>query len=81
MERQLMQFTSKGVVFTDPKSAAGKRTVVVPDLIVEDLRVHVKDFTQDGDKGLISAGPDDGPLRSTSFSRRVWAQALRYAAF
>ncbi|MEV0756687.1 site-specific integrase [Streptosporangium sp. NPDC050280] len=76
VERQLMQLTGKGLVFTEPKSAAGKRTVVIPDLIIEDLRAHVKDFTQDGDKGLIFAGPDDGPLRNTNFNRRVWAQAL-----
>ncbi|MEU4407709.1 hypothetical protein AB0F88_24590 [Streptosporangium sp. NPDC023963] len=55
MERQLMQLTGKGIAFTEPKSAAGKRTVVIPDLIIEDLRAHVKDFTQDGDKGLIFA--------------------------
>ncbi|WP_165781060.1 hypothetical protein [Streptosporangium minutum] len=36
----------------------------------------MKDFTQDGDEGLIFAGPDDGPLRNTNFNRRVWSQAL-----
>ncbi|MEV4183027.1 tyrosine-type recombinase/integrase [Streptosporangium canum] len=71
-----IQLTGKGRVFTEPRSAAGKRTVVVPELIIEDLRAHVKDFTQDGDKGLVFAGPDDGPLRNTNFNRRVWAQAL-----
>ncbi|WP_189244145.1 tyrosine-type recombinase/integrase [Planobispora rosea] len=65
------------LVFTEPKSAAGRRTVVIPELIIEDLREHVKDFTQDGDKGLIFAGPDDGPLRNTNFNRRVWIQALQ----
>ncbi|WP_440069771.1 site-specific integrase [Streptosporangium sp. OZ121] len=79
MERQLMQLTGKGIVFTEPKSAAGKRTVVIPGLIIEDLRAHVKASTQDGDKGLIFAGPDDGPLRNTDFNRRVWAQALKDA--
>ncbi|MFC6577675.1 tyrosine-type recombinase/integrase [Planomonospora parontospora] len=77
VERQLMQITGKGLVFTEPKSAAGRRTVVIPELIIEDLREHVKDFTQDGDKGLIFAGPDDGPLRNTNFNRRVWTQALQ----
>ncbi|MEU4407714.1 hypothetical protein AB0F88_24615 [Streptosporangium sp. NPDC023963] len=46
-----MQLTGKGLVFTEPKPAAGKRTVVIPGLIIGDLRAHVKDFTQDGDKG------------------------------
>ncbi|GAA0837431.1 tyrosine-type recombinase/integrase [Streptosporangium amethystogenes subsp. fukuiense] len=52
---------------------------MIPELIIEDLRAHVKNFTQDGDKGLIFAGPDDGPLRNTNFNRRVWAQALKDA--
>ncbi|WP_189250786.1 site-specific integrase [Streptosporangium pseudovulgare] len=77
VERQLMQITGKGLVFTEPKSAAGKRTVVIPELIVKDLREHVKYFAQDGEKGLIFAGPDDGPLRNTNFNRRVWPQVLQ----
>ncbi|MFB9676793.1 tyrosine-type recombinase/integrase [Streptosporangium vulgare] len=76
MERQLMQLTGEGPVFTEPRSAAGKRTAVIPELIIDDLRAHVKDFTQDNDNGLIFAGPDDGPLRNTDFNRRVWAQTL-----
>lgn len=79
VERQLMQITGKGLVFADLKSSAGRRTVVIPELIIEDLRAHVRDFTQDGDKGLVFAGPDDGPLRNTNFNRRVWARALQDA--
>ncbi|MFC6560245.1 tyrosine-type recombinase/integrase [Nonomuraea cavernae] len=79
IERQLIQITGKGLIFTEPKSAAGKRTVVIPDLILDELRAHVKDFTQDGDEGLVFAGPDDGPLRNTNFNRRVWAKALQEA--
>ncbi|MGW4425823.1 site-specific integrase [Streptosporangium sp. NPDC004631] len=79
VERQLMQITGKGLVFADLKSNAGKRTVVIPELIIEDLRAHVRDFTQVGDKGLVFAGPDDGALRNTNFNRRVWARALQEA--
>ncbi|MBE1589051.1 hypothetical protein ACFPOI_56660 [Nonomuraea angiospora] len=32
IERQLIQITGKGLVFTEPKSHAGRRTVVIPDL-------------------------------------------------
>ncbi|GHH65410.1 hypothetical protein GCM10017673_09430 [Streptosporangium violaceochromogenes] len=67
-----MQLTGRGLVFADLKSSAGKRTMVVPELIIEDLRAHMRDFTQDGDKGLVFAGPDDGALRNTNFNRRVW---------
>ncbi|MCW2880024.1 MAG: site-specific integrase, partial [Sphaerisporangium sp.] len=76
VERQLIRITGKGLVFTDPKSAAGKRTVVIPGLITKDLEDHLKDFAQEGDDGLIFAGPDDGPIWNSNFNRRFWGQAL-----
>ncbi|MGV9302748.1 site-specific integrase [Nonomuraea sp. NPDC003727] len=69
VERQLIQITGKGLVFTDPKSAAGKRTVVIPELIL-------KDFAQEGDEGLVFVGPDDAPICNSNFNRRVWPTAL-----
>ncbi|WP_203994519.1 tyrosine-type recombinase/integrase [Sphaerisporangium rufum] len=79
VERQLIRVTGKGLVFTEPKSAAGKRTVVIPELIVKDLEEHVRYFAQDGDDGLIFAGPDDGPLWNSNFNRRFWGRALAAA--
>ncbi|GGS80021.1 hypothetical protein GCM10010176_024280 [Nonomuraea spiralis] len=79
VERQLIQITGKGLTFTDPKSAAGKRTVAIPDLIIDELKAHVEDFAIDGDDGLIFVGPDNGPLRNTNFNRRVWTKALQDA--
>ncbi|MGW0811457.1 tyrosine-type recombinase/integrase [Nonomuraea sp. NPDC002799] len=76
----MIQITGKGLIFTPPKSAAGKGTVVIPDLIIDKLRAHVRDFTQDGEEGLVFAGPDNGPLRNTNFNRRVWAKTLRDAS-
>ncbi|GAA2674348.1 tyrosine-type recombinase/integrase [Nonomuraea recticatena] len=79
VERQLIQITGKGLVFTDPKSEAGKRTVVIPELIIDELRAHLKDFTQEGDEGLVFVGPDEGPIRNSNFNRRVWPKALEDA--
>ncbi|SEN21289.1 tyrosine-type recombinase/integrase [Nonomuraea pusilla] len=79
VERQLIQLTGKGLVFTDPKSAAGRRTVAIPDLIIDELKAHMKDFAIDGDEGLVFVGSDNGPLRNTNFNRRVWAKALHDA--
>lgn len=58
---------------------AGKRTVAIPELILDELKEHVKVFAQDGDEGLLFVGPDDGPLRNTNFNRRVWAKVLQVA--
>lgn len=79
VERQLIPITGQGLVFAAPKSLAGRRTVVIPDLILDDLREHIKDFAQNGDDGLIFAGPDDGPFRNSNFNRRIWPHALRKA--
>ncbi|WP_245966698.1 tyrosine-type recombinase/integrase [Sphaerisporangium album] len=79
VERQLIRITGKGLVFTEPKSAAGKRTVVIPPLIIADVEAHLKDFAQEGDEGLIFAGPDDGPLWNSNFNRRFWGKALAKA--
>ncbi|MEV4181303.1 site-specific integrase [Streptosporangium canum] len=50
VERQLIQLTGKGPVFTEPKSAAGKRTVVVPEhrqsLVVPGSHVLILDLPQ-----------------------------------
>jgi integrase len=53
--------------------------VVPPDLILDDLRQHIKDFAQDGEEGLIFVGPDNGPLRNGNFNRRVCPHALEKA--
>lgn len=79
VERQLIRIPGQGLVFTPPKSAAGKRTIVIPELIVKDLRAHLRDFAQDGDDGLLFVGPDDGPLWNSNFNRRFWAKALTKA--
>lgn len=76
IDRQLIQITGQGLIFAPPKSKAGRRTVVIPDLIIDELREHVRKFALDGDEGLIFVGPDNGPLRNTNFNRRTWAKAL-----
>ncbi|MFC7584596.1 hypothetical protein ACFQYP_13275 [Nonomuraea antimicrobica] len=45
IKRQLIQATGQGLVFTEPKSEADKRTVAIPGLILDDIRDHLKDFT------------------------------------
>jgi integrase len=79
VERQLIRIPGQGLVFTPPKSAAGKRTVVIPKLIIKDLRDHLRDFAQDGDEGLLFVGPDDGPLWNSNFNHRFWSKALAKA--
>lgn len=61
-----------------PKSEAGRRTVVLPDLIIPDLRKHLDEYAQPGPNGFVFVGVRGGRLRRSNFSK-TWAQALKKA--
>lgn len=58
-----------------PKSEASRRKVAIPDLIVPDLRRHLKEFSASGPDGFVFVGVKGGQLRRSNFSK-PWAQAL-----
>jgi Phage integrase family len=62
-----------------PKSAAGRRTVQLPPLIVPSLRNHLDRYAQPGDDGLVFVSPRGARLRRSNFRRRVWLPALTKA--
>jgi integrase len=62
-----------------PKTAAGRRTVQLPLLIVPILRDHLDRYAQPGDDGLIFVSPRGTRLRRSNFRRRVWLPALTKA--
>jgi integrase len=63
-----------------PKSAAGRRTVHLPPLVMPSLRVHLDRYAQPGDDGLVFVGPHGAQLRRSNFRRRIWLPALSAAA-
>ncbi len=77
--RQLAESPGGGFTFGPPKSAAGLRTVVFPDLIVPDLSWHLARFTGPHDDSLLFTSPVGSPLRHSNFRRRVWLPALAEA--
>jgi integrase len=79
VNRQLTETLGGGSTFGPPKSEAGLRLVSFPDVIVADLRWHLKCFAQDGDDGLVFTSPTGTPLRHSNFYRRVWLKALPQA--
>jgi integrase len=79
VERTLIELERGGLSFGPPKSDAGMRTVVFPDLISSVIRWHLSCFTADGDDHLIFTGPNGAPLRRGNFRRRVWLKALKAA--
>jgi len=72
--------TDTGTLFPGPpKSAAGRRTVQLPPLIVPSLRTHLDRYVQSSDDGLVFVSPRGTWLRRSNFRRRVWLPALTRA--
>jgi Phage integrase family len=74
--RQLAESPGGGFAFGPPKSQAGQRTVVFPDLVVPDLACHLARFTGADDDSLLFTSPAGSPLRNSNFRPRVWLPAL-----
>ncbi|MBA3361755.1 MAG: site-specific integrase [Acidimicrobiia bacterium] len=64
--------------FKAPKTAASRRTLALPSLLVEELRSHLAEWPAVGG-GLVFTGPTGTPLRRTNFRRRVWEPAVEAA--
>ncbi|MFD1832667.1 tyrosine-type recombinase/integrase [Streptomyces desertarenae] len=58
----------------DPKSAAGKRTLILPGFLHKDLRRHIEWFAQKEPDGLLFVGPQGGLFRRSTFGR-TWCRA------
>lgn len=57
-----------------PKSAAGKRTVAIPDAIVPDIRDHLKRYAEGGADGRVFIGAKKATPRRNHFNR-LWRKA------
>jgi integrase len=78
VERSLTEL-SGGYLFGPPKSAAGKRVVVVPAVIRPALAGHLATFTSSQPDALVFTSPNGAPMRDGNFRRRVWRPALARA--
>ena len=76
VRRSLTERSGGSYFLGPPKSAAGRRQVVFPDVIVPDLREHLAGYAQPEADGLVFTSPDGMQLRQSNFRRRVWAPAL-----
>jgi integrase len=59
----------------DVKSAASRRSVAIPAVIVPDLSHHLATYANPGRGGLVFVGPKGGALRRGNFRRSVWQPA------
>jgi integrase len=79
VERQLTESPGSGLAFGPPKSAAGRRTVPLPGVVLADLADHLARLGQYDDAALIFTSPEGAPLRHGNFQRRAWLPAVTEA--
>jgi integrase len=65
--------------FGPPKSAAGRRTVTLPAVVVEALAEHLAHYTAKSPEAFVFLGSQGKHLRRSNFNRRVWQPATRAA--
>jgi integrase len=73
---QLQELSSGQLVVGPPKTAAGVRTVSIPEALIEDLRTHLVRFGGDGADGLVFCGTRHQPLHRKTFYRH-WRLAVK----
>jgi integrase len=75
----LTELSNGSHAFGPPKSEAGRRQVLIPDVIVAELRDHLAQYAQPEPDGFVFTSPEGMPLRQSNFRRRVWSPALAAA--
>jgi integrase len=78
VERSLTPIPGGGHEFGPSKSAAGRRTVIIPPAIVPELARHIDEFLPPS-RDLLFTSPNGDPLHHGNFRRRVWLPALAAA--
>jgi hypothetical protein len=68
------------IVVGPPKSAAGRRTVAVPESVVSVLRSHIASFSEAGPRGRVFVGAKGATLRRTNV-QAMWRRAIRRRAY
>jgi integrase len=73
--RRLAQLDSGQLVAGPTKSAAGFRTVALPEVIVPELRRHLRTYVQAGSDALVFTGEKKAALRRGNWHRAVqWSK-------
>ncbi|MGE5287483.1 MAG: tyrosine-type recombinase/integrase [Micromonosporaceae bacterium] len=79
ISRQQTEVPGHGLTIGPPKSAAGKRVVAMPDVVIPVIREHLSRFTCPDTTALVFTSPTGKSLRYSGFRQRVWCKALQMA--
>jgi integrase len=75
--RKLAQLSSGEIVAGPTKSAAGVRTVALPELIIPDLRLHLAEYVDAGPDSLLFTGAKGAVLKRGNWRKSVkWADSV-----
>ncbi len=78
VEVSRVELSDGSLLIGPPKSAAGKRVVTLPDVIMAEVARHMEEYAELDDDGLVFVGPKGAPLRRPNFTR-VWSRATAEA--
>jgi integrase len=74
--RQLTEVNGQAPLFTPPKTAAGRRIVVIPAPIWPAIEDHLEAHAQPGPDGLLFTSPAGKLPRHSAFRGRTWIPAV-----
>jgi integrase len=74
--RQLTEAPGHPMHFGPPKSDAGRRVVVIPPMIIPDLRAHMASVMPHDADAVVFTSPSGKLLRHANFRRGTWVPAL-----
>ena len=73
VRRTMVEISGQGITFGPPKTAAGVRTVALPDVVTDALRLHLARHTNSGPDALIftttTGNPVSGSARTLALRR------------
>jgi integrase len=78
VRRQAIQTNKQQIISTDPKSAAGKRRVIVPPFMVAEMAAHLDRFVQPAKSAWVFLGNKGGRPTRNNF-HTIWAKAREAA--
>jgi integrase len=74
--RQLTEINGRAPFFAPPKTAAGRRVVIIPAPVLPVVEDHLETHAQPGPDGLLFTSPEGQLLRHSAFRNRVWIPAV-----
>ena len=75
---QYQELSSGELVLGPPKTLAGRRTVVIPEVLIGDLEAHLANYSAPGPDGLVFPGTHSQPFSRKTFYRN-WNKAATEA--